>query len=340
MKSLLPILAGAFAVTACSTLPAPAPANKAPAAAPVIAPNVIRCASGDDKVQCDKRAIMAMAGEYKVTFAFDEVTALRPGYELKKPMRAAAEEWVDVIENTPTHLALQHTLVDEKGQVTKHWRQDWDYQPTVTWAFVGNDTWQRRVLSDAERQGAWVQSVWQVDDSPRYAGVGRWSYEGNSAIWTSDNGWRPLPRREHTTRKDYDVMEAVNRHEIGADGWVHLQDNLKRDTKAPADSRYIAREFGANRYLKSTGFNFKPGKDYWAKTQDFWAQVRLAWAERFAKSESITVKHDVDGKILGMVMYEAAEAPGPRDAAALKARVDAILDRYLVSKPLATTAAR
>lgn len=293
------------------------------------------CRADESVLDCDRRAILAMAGEYKVSFAFDEVNALRAGYPLKKPMRSGGWEWVEVIEDSGTHIALQHTLVGKKGHVTKHWRQDWDYQPRVTWRFAGHDTWERRTLSADEARGAWVQTVWQVDDSPRYAGVGRWSHDGNATIWISDFGWRPLPRREHTTREDYDVMAAVNRHEIGADGWVHLQDNLKLDTAAAPADRYIAREIGTNRYTKANGFNFQPGRDYWAKTQDFWAQVRAAWAERFARAERITVKPTIDGTTLWMAMYEASEAEGPRDAAALKARVDAVLDRYLDITPLA-----
>lgn len=287
------------------------------------------CHSEETALACDRRAILAMAGEYRVHFAFDEVVALRVGYTLKKPQRSGGEEWVEVIENSATHISLQHTLVGPKGEVTKHWRQDWDYQPRLTWRYVGDNTWQRRELTEAEVRGKWVQSVWQVDDSPRYAGVGAWVHDGNSAIWTSDLDWRPLPRREHTTRNDYDVIVAINRHEIGADGWVHLQDNLKLDTSAAISNRYLARETGNNRYEKISGFDFQPARDYWEKTSSFWALVRAGWTERFARADSIKVKESVDGIAIWMAMLEAAEADGPRDAAALKTRVDAVLDRYL-----------
>lgn len=325
MKRMLALLLPLAALAGCQTT-ATVPA--APAAA-----QADGCRADETRLACDRRAILAMAGEYKVGFAFDEVTALRPGYQLKAPKRSGANEWVQVIEDTGTHIALQHTLVSDKGEVTKHWRQDWDYQATTTWAYIGNNTWQRRELKPEDAQGAWVQSVWQVDDSPRYAGVGRWNHDGNSAVWTSDTDWRPLPRREHTTRSDYDVLVAVNRHEIAADGaWVHLQDNLKLDSKAPAGSRYLAREFGANRYAKLSGFDFGPGKEYWTRTQGFWAQVRAGWAERFARAETITVKPKVDGLTLWLAMFEAAEE-GPAEPAALKARAEAVLDQYLVVTP-------
>ena len=330
-----PLLACAFMLAGCQQTPsntAKIPDKNSAELPQPAAPKTPSdgCQAGETLFDCDRRAILAMAGEYRVDFAFDEISAFRTGYKLKKPMRSGGEEWVEVIEDTGSHIALQHTLVDKSGDVTKHWRQDWDYQPRTTWRYVGNETWERRDLTAEESQSAWVQTVWQVDDSPRYAGIGRWIHDGNRTVWTSDTSWRPLPRREHTTRSDYDIVVAVNRHEITADGWVHWQDNLKLDTKANAENRYIVSEFGANRYSKISGFNFKPGRDYWNKTQDFWTQVRAGWNERFAKAKRITIKEKIDGKSLWMTMYKAAEADGPRDAASLKSRRDAILDRYLI----------
>jgi len=291
------------------------------------------CGADETRLACDRRAILAMAGEYRVGFAFEEVAALRAKYTLKKPYRSGGEEWVNVIEDSGTHISLQHILTDKSGEITKHWRQDWDFQPQITWRYAGSNTWERRELKAEESKNAWTQTVWQVDDSPRYAGIGRWVHDGNNTEWRSDLDWRPLPRREHTTRSDYDVLSAVNRHEITPDGWVHLEDNLKLDTNAISENRYIAREFGVNRYQKIDGYNFKPARDYWAKTSAFWAQVRSGWAGRFAGAERITIKDKVDGKTLWMAMLEEAEVKGPRDEASLKQRSDAILDRYLTIQP-------
>lgn len=341
-RLFLSLLMCAVTITGCQHTPNSATqtsAKNAPELSQPITPSITLkttpkipsdgCRTGEALFDCDRRAILAMAGEYRVDFAFDEISAFRSGYKLKKPMRSGGEEWVEVIEDTGSHIALQHTLVDKSGEVTKHWRQDWDYQPRTTWRYVGHETWERRDLTPEESQNAWVQTVWQVDDSPRYAGVGRWIHDGNRTVWTSDTGWRPLPRREHTKRSDYDIVVAINRHEITADGWVHWQDNLKLDTTSTPENRYIVSEFGANRYTKINNFNFQPGRDYWNKTKDFWTQVRAGWNERFAKAKRITVKQKVDGKNLWMAMFEAAEADGPRDAATLKRRSDAVLDRYL-----------
>jgi len=40
----------------------------------------------------------------------------------------------------------------------------------------------------------------------------------NASTWEPEVSWRPLPRRDGTTRDDYDVIEAVNRHTITAWG--------------------------------------------------------------------------------------------------------------------------
>nr|WP_286803404.1 DUF6607 family protein [Acinetobacter sp. UBA2063] len=76
-----------------------------------------------------------------------------------------------------------------------------------------------------------MQTVWQVDDSPRYAGLGRWTKDNGVTEWTSNETYRPLPRREHTIRNDYDVIIGTNRHALTATGWVHEQDNIKFDSK-------------------------------------------------------------------------------------------------------------
>lgn len=75
----------------------------------------------------DHAAILKIAGEYAVDFAFDETVLLQPGYERAPAMRAGADEAVVVVEDTPTRVVLQHLLVDAKsGHVTKHWREDWE----------------------------------------------------------------------------------------------------------------------------------------------------------------------------------------------------------------------
>ncbi|MCW5581346.1 MAG: hypothetical protein KIS72_08400, partial [Luteimonas sp.] len=161
----------------------------------------------------DRAAILAMQGEYLVDFAFDETVLLAPGYERASAMRSGGDEVVIVVEDAPDKVVLQHLLVDPKsGHVTKHWRQDWMYEAPRRWEFTADQTWRMRDIPADKTKGAWTQCVYEVSDAPRYCGTGRWNHRYGVATWTSDRTWRPLPRREYTTREDYNAMNVENRH--------------------------------------------------------------------------------------------------------------------------------
>lgn len=270
LLACLPLL-----LAACSSLPSPSPASaQSPAASNSPALPAAQ----------DRTAILAMAGNYDVTFDFQETLALQPGYALHKPHVSHAHEYVQVLEDSPRRIVLQHILVDERGHVTKHWRQDWEYEQTRFWRYAGDYSWQRRELPAEAVRGQWVQTVWQVDDSPRYAGIGRWQHDNGVSRWTSDSTWRPLPRREHTERDDYDVLVTVNRQTITPTGWSHEQDSYKLDRK---HQKILAFERGNNRYVRNNTFDFKAGRDYWSKTAPYWEAVRAVWATEFAEHEKL-----------------------------------------------------
>lgn len=282
----------------------------------------------------DRSAILAMAGEYEVTFQFDETLALKPGYTLHKPHRSIGQEFVLVLEDAPHRISLQHVLV-MGGHVVKHWRQDWEYEQTRSWAYAGDNTWERRERKATEVQGRWTQTVWQVDDSPRYAGSGRWIHDHGFSAWTSEPDWRPLPRREHTTRNDYDGLLGINRHSITPDGWSHEQDNLKIDRNATGGAEALARETGMNRYRRIQGHDFAPGYAYWQRTQDYWRTVREVWTELFAENASIRLKPDSDagdGQTLHEAMAEQAErlSEARPPESELRTQISALIDRYRV----------
>lgn len=232
----------------------------------------------------DRTAILAMTGHYRVTFDFTETVAFKDGYDLKPKKISHAREVVFVIEDKPNFISLQHILVAKAGPDSdqyfpiKHWRQDWQWQPTEIHQFVGGNAWQVKQLTDQERQGKWSQTVYQVDDAPRYSGLANWSHTHQASIWQADRAWRPLPRRDATTRDDYQVIEAVNRHAITPNGWVHEQDNRKlviNDGKP----ELLAMEVGVNTYKKASDYPTKVATDYWQNTKDFWAGIRKKWAE-------------------------------------------------------------
>ena len=100
-------------------------------------------------------------------------------------------------------------------------------RPTPRSPTRASNAWAPREVPEDQRRGAWVQSVYQVDDSPRYAARGRWEHSDGLSTWISDETWRPLPRREFSVRKDYDVLVGTNRHTITPTGWVQEENNLK-----------------------------------------------------------------------------------------------------------------
>lgn len=229
-------------------------------------------------VAADRKAILAMAGDYRVTFDFEETVSFQPGYEVKESYSTGAQEIVRVIEDKPGFISLQHILLvggEEKFPI-KHWRQDWVYEPTQTLDFVGFNAWQKRDIPQSQRTGKWAQFVYQVDDGPRYSGVGKWHHEQGISSWSSEPSLRPLPRRDMTKRDDYDAILAVNRHTLTPSGWVHEQDNTKlilRNGKQQA----LAREVGVNTYVKTEDIAAEVAESYWQNTQFYWAAVRDLW---------------------------------------------------------------
>jgi hypothetical protein len=264
-------------------------------------------ADASDAMQKDRDAILAMQGEYKVDFHFDETVALSPGYKRHAPQRTGGFETVIVLESTPTKIMLQHILVSDKGHVTKHWRQDWQYEAADRFEFVADQTWQRIALMPQQTSGAWTQCVYEVSDAPRYCGTGKWNHRYGNATWTSDRTWRPLPRREYTKRSDYNAMNVENRHTVTPNGWTHEQDNTKVKRSSDGTQTSLVREFGFNEYQKVSDYDFAPAYHYWTKTKHYWAQVRMQWDKRMPLGSRLSLKTKVDGMPIIMATFEAAE---------------------------------
>jgi hypothetical protein len=267
---------------------------------------------GLSALERDRRAILAMAGPYRVSFDFLEVVRFDPRLKPDAPYQSWSTEYVFVAEDRPDFIALQHILVMrmqlEGGKVSepmvvRHWRQEWRYEAESLLVYEGANTWARRAVPAGERRGTWVQSVLQVDDSPRYAARGRWQHAGAVSTWISDETWRPLPRREFSVRKDYDVLVGTNRHTITAQGWVQEENNLKL---ALDGRRYLAREYGVARYERMKDYDFSAGEKYYARTEPFWAEVRAAWRELEHAAGRFTVRAPVDQSQLFVPFFEYA----------------------------------
>ncbi len=276
--------------------------------------------SGLSDFERDRRAILAMAGPYRVSFDFLEVARFDPALKPDAPYQSWGTEYVFVAEDSGDFIALQHILVmrmrkDDGGEsepfVIRHWRQEWRYQAEAELVYQGANAWAQREIPAEHRRGAWVQSVYQVDDSPRYAALGRWQHSDSFSTWIGDETWRPLPRREWSVRKDYQVLRGTNRHTITPTGWLQEENNLKlaldENGRPRANLPYLAREYGVARYERIKGFDFSPGKDYFDKTEPFWAEVRAAWSQVARTAGRYTLRKPVDQGQLFVAFFEYAD---------------------------------
>ena len=80
----------------------------------------------------DRRAILAMAGDYQVNFDFLEIETFQPGTARDEPYQSWGTERVYVDADNGAYISLVHILdmriLKDDGQlsepiVTKHWRQ-------------------------------------------------------------------------------------------------------------------------------------------------------------------------------------------------------------------------
>jgi hypothetical protein len=267
----------------------------------------------------DRRAILAMAGTYRVSFDFLEVVSFTAPNKPIAPYQSWGTEKIYVDSDEGKSISLVHILemrfLQEDGSVsepmvTKHWRQDWRYQPTHVVEHRGRDRWDRSSVQSASVKNAWSQTVYQVDESPRYASLGRWSHTGSYSEWLSAETWRPLPRREWSVRDDYQVLVGTNRHTILPTGWIQEENNLKTvltQARSLAEQPYVAREYGVARYERTKDADFAEADQYYERTRAFWDRVRDAWTNAFAKHGTITLKGPVDKLGLFRPLFEHAD---------------------------------
>ncbi len=293
----------------------------------------------------DKAAILAMQGAYRASFDFIETIGFTKNYVPPAPYQSWGTEFIYLVEEREDFISLQHVLVmrfllDDgsisEPMVMKHWRQDWQYEDARLHIFTGQNKWERKTLKPKNIEGTWSQSVFQVDDSPRYEGIGRWQHTKNSSIWTSQITYRPLPRREFSVRDDYQMLTGTNRISITNSGWVQEEDNLKTvlkptgeiDEKLP----YLSREMGISRYELIKDFDFSAGHQYWERTQHFWEIVREKWKVIIDEEDEFIILKQVDNVNLYNKMFQLADsAKADRsNIYELRTLVNEIIDHYVV----------
>jgi hypothetical protein len=267
------------------------------------------------KFEKDRLAILSMVGEYRVYFDFMETMGFVENYQPKQSYQSWATEYVTVVEEKKDFISLQHMTVmyfkQKNGDISdpmvmKHWRQDWQYEDDVINTYDGRRTWVKNIISPKQIEGKWSQAVYQVDDTPRYQGYGEWTHYPNFSSWAGNETWRPLPRREHSIRDDYDVMIGTNIQTITPNGWVHEQNNKK--VVLAENKKVLAKEIGIARYERIKDFDWQAGIEYWEKTNPFWREVRSAINQKLDNAQSFKMKSQVGIEPLWSKLFMMADS--------------------------------
>ncbi len=308
--------------------------SAAAACAPLTAqqgPGAASTPAGEKTFAKDREAILAMAGDYRVRFDFRETASFLSDYEPIAPKTSGGHEAVRVIADTGRFISLQHILVigEEAGPtgIVKHWRQDWTYEPEEVLTYSASGKWVLTPVAREKRAGAWAQTVWQVDDSPRYGGIGRWEYDFGATRWTSDATFRPLARRDATRHPPYDRYLGINRHALTPKGWIHEQDNAKIGTRNGEAVTFV-HEVVLNTYAKAGDLDLKLADAYWSRTQGYWTQVRAAWDEAIARGRGVSVQEEPEfGAVTGPMLLSIGDnvAAGDTDEASAAAEARSVI---------------
>ena len=240
----------------------------------------------------DKATILKMCGCYKVTFNYTEtfVFSEDSNYVSSPDMNETIYEWIDLTEVNSNKIVLQHILQtspDTSAFVIKHWRQDWEYEDVNLFAYDFNNKWLNRNFKKGDVKGKWSQKVFQIDDMPRYCGIGNWVYTDEMIFWQNKCD-APLARRETKIRSDYNVLNRGNRIEIKNYGWLHEQDN-KKIYRTKFKDKIIAMEKGYNTYEKVDEEKCQKAIIWWKKNFNKWQYVRNNWSKRLSTSDDLSV---------------------------------------------------
>jgi hypothetical protein len=248
------------------------------------------------QLQEGKKNINKLCGCFDVDFKYAETFAPDTAYKFHPSEHNHGLELVLPIETSDKKIVLQHLLVVYDTMIIKHWREDWVYEATDLWNFEGDKQWTKQPVQPAANKNRWTQTVWEVDDAPRYQGTSEWVTTNNKTFWENTTD-APLPRREYTNRRDYNILQRTNRIIVTDSAWLHEQDNSKI-VKTATSRTLLAEEKGMNAYVKVADTKCAKAKEWWTANGSFWTNVRKQWEEVLKNTTVIHLKNKVDNKRL------------------------------------------
>ncbi len=274
----------------------------------------------------EQDAIKSLCGCYEVDFRYAETFAPDTAYKFHPRYHTGGLEWVVAEESGEHKMILQHLLVADDDFVIKHWREDWEFEQNNQWQFVHDAHWKKVNLDKVAVTGQWTQTVWEVDDAPRYQGSSRWIAVNGQHYWENTTD-APLPRREYTKRNDYNVMQRTNRVLITNTGWVHEQDNKKIIRTDGRGDQLLAEEKGYNIYTKVADSKCSAATAWWEKHRQFWITVRSTWDEILSNRSDIVLVSKVNGLLLYEQLDDLEKLSLTNDQ--LKIKVKAMLEEHI-----------
>lgn len=249
------------------------------------------------KFEKDKQSIKNLCGCFEVDFKYKETFATTKDYKLKDKYVNEALEWVSYEPQENGSIMMQHILIIDESSIIKHWRENWSFENNEIYKYNKDYHWSAITLAAENVKGTWTQKVYEVDDRPQYDGVATFNYFDNTTLWQSKID-APLPRREYSTRTDYNVLNRYNRLYISDSGYLHEQDNQKIARHDNTKDTLIAEEKGYNVYRKVEDSKCKAGIDWWEKNKIYWLDVRTVWNALLKDRNEVKVNRVVEGKTL------------------------------------------
>ncbi len=249
------------------------------------------------QLQAGKKNIEKLCGCFDVEFKYAETFSPDPAYAFHERENLHGTELVLPVEISARKIVLQHLLVINDSTIIKHWREDWIFEHPTLLQYEGNKQWTKTSVGRQEAANKWTQTVWETDDAPRYQGLSQWLHTDGRIFWQSTVN-APLPRREYSTRSDYNILKRGNRIVVTDSGWVHDQDNQKVSHTAGTADKLIAEEKGVNNYHKINDTYCEKAKEWWAANNSFWNLVRKTWDEYIETHATIALQATIDNKTL------------------------------------------
>ena len=257
---------------------------------------LLMAAASQAQLQEGSKNINNLCGCFDVEFQYAETFAPDASYKYHDREHMGALELALPIIKTDKKIVIQHLLVIDSNMIIKHWREEWEYESPVLWKYTGDKTWTKEELKPEQYKGKWTQTIWEVDDAPRYQGVGEWVKTDNKIFWQNTTD-APLPRREYSVRSDYNILKRGNRIIITPTGWLHEQDNEKIIKKGSQET-LLVKEKGYNDYKLTDKSKCTSAITWWNQQAGFWTIVRTEWDNLLRRTTTITLQSKVEGKRL------------------------------------------